>query len=495
MKKFRTIYFSCFPIRNSILIFLFVFLSSQKIFAQKNDIETFKKLSTYLQTYIDYKRIPSISAGVYWKGKIYWLDAKGLIDLENFVPAKNTSLYRIASITKAITAVAVMQLYEKGLIDLDAEINTYVPYFPKKKWKLTVRHILSHTGGIRSYKSEEEFNSKMFYSSTRDAVLTFANDDLLFEPGTRYNYTSLGYSLLAALIENVSKTSFENYLRRNIFEPAGMKVTRVDRQRSIIYERVRGYEKSPDRRFINSPLTDLSLKVAGGGLISTSEDLLLFVKAILDGTLISKSTLEIMTRQTILKTSQKINYGFGFSLADPSDSLKWFGHEGRGTGFSTGLMIIPDEDLAAVYLINIRDRNLGNPSRDLINIVKEKDILVTKTLADHLFDKYNSFGIDSLIVEFNKLLDSQNSEFNMSVDECVYVGTALSEINKNSDAIRYLRVLNRRTPNNFAILKALADTYTKDKNDGLALRYYREALALKPDDSYVKNMIDKLTKK
>lgn len=482
-------------VRILILFASFILISSGNLYSQKNDIETFKKLSSYLQTYIDYKRIPSISAGVYRKDKIYWLDAKGLIDLENFVPAKNSSLYRIASITKSITAVAVMQLYEKGLIDLDAEINTYVPYFPKKKWKLTVRHILTHTGGIRSYKSEEEFNSKMFYSTTRDAVLTFANDDLLFEPGTKYNYTSLGYSLLAALIENVSKTSFENYLRRNIFEPAGMKSTRVDRQRSIIYERVRGYEKSPDRRFINSSLADLSLKVAGGGLISTSEDLLLFVKALLDGTLISNSTLEMMIKPTVLKTGQRINYGFGFSLSDPADSLKWFGHEGRGTGFSSGLMILPEEDLAAVYLINIRDRNLGNPAEDLIQIVKGKEIRITKTLADHLFDKYNSYGIDSLLFEFNRLYDIQDPEFNLSIDECVYVGTALTEINRISDAIRYLRVLNRRNPNNFSILKALGDTYNKDKNDGLALRYYREALALKPDDSYVKNMIDKLTKK
>lgn len=482
-------------VRILILFASFILISSTNLYSQKNDIETFKKLSSYLQTYIDYKRIPSISAGVYRKDKIYWLDAKGLIDLENFVPAKNSSLYRIASITKSITAVAVMQLYEKGLIDLDAEINTYVPYFPKKKWKLTVRHILTHTGGIRSYKSEEEFNSKMFYSTTRDAVLTFANDDLLFEPGTKYNYTSLGYSLLAALIENVSKTSFENYLRRNIFEPAGMKSTRVDRQRSIIYERVRGYEKSPDRRFINSPLADLSLKVAGGGLISTSEDLLLFVKALFDATLISNSTLEMMIKPTFLKTGQRINYGFGFSLSDPSDSLKWFGHEGRGTGFSSGLMILPEEKLAAVYLINIRDRNLGNPARDLIQIVRGKEIRITKTLADHLFDKYNSYGIDSLLFEFNRLYDIQGSEFNLSIDECVYVGTALTDINRISDAIRYLRVLNRRNPNNFSILKALGDTYNKDKNDGLALRYYREALALKPDDSYVKNMIDKLTKK
>jgi len=138
---------------------------------------------------------------------------------------------------------------------------------------------------------------------------------------------------------------------------------------------------------------------------------------------------------------------------------------------------------------------LGNPARDLISITKGQNILVTKTLADYLFDKYNSFGIDSLIVEFNRLYDTQNPEFNLSVDECVFVGNALTDINRITDAIRYLRILNRRIPNNFLVLKTLGDVYTKDNNDGLALRYYREALLLKPDDSYVKNMIDKLTKK
>lgn len=492
IKSFTTQNFSLL-ISVSLLTFLVLFPS--ELIAQNKQREIFSNLSAYLQEYVDKKKVPSISAGIYKDGKIEWIDAKGLIDLENFVPAKNSSLYRIASITKSITAVAVMQLYEKGLIDLDAEINNYVPYFPKKKWRLTVRHILNHTGGIRSYRSEEEFNSKMFYSSTREAVLTFANDDLMFEPGTRYNYTSLGYSLLAALIENVSKMSFENYLRRNIFEPAGMKSTRIDRYRDIIYERVRGYEKSSFRKFINAPIADLSIKVAGGGLISTSEDLLLFVKALLEEKLISKSTFQMMIEPTILKNSQRINYGFGFSLADPSDSLKWCGHEGRGTGFSTGLMILPQQNIASVYLINIRDRNLGNPARDLINIFNGSKISVTKTIADHLMEKYQASGIDSMIVEFNRLFDLQDPEFNLSVDECVFVGNCLVDLRKNSDAIRYLRVLNRRIPENFQILKALGDTYYKDKNDGLALRYYREAFVLRPNDSYIKNMIDKLTKK
>lgn len=493
MKIIKYILFK--SLQTELLFYLALIFLSTITFPQNKPKETFTRLSDYLQNYIDKKRVPSISAGILKNGKIEWLESKGLIDLENFVPARNTSVYRIASISKSITAVAVMQLYEKGLIDLDAEIRTYVPYFPKKKWKVTVRHILTHTGGIRSYRNDEEFNSTLFYSSTREAVLTFANDDLLFEPGTKYNYTSLGYSLLAAMIENVSKMSFENYLRKNIFEPAGMNSTRIDRQREIIYERVHGYEKSSYRKFVNSPLADLSIKVAGGGLISTAEDLLLFVKALLEEKLISKTTFQMMINPVILKNSQRINYGFGFSISDPTDSLQWCGHEGRGTGFTTGLLIVPETKLASVYLINIRDRNLGNPARDLIDIFNGGKVNITKTLSDHLLNIYLVKGIDSLISEFNSVFELESNEYNMTFDEYTFIGNCLIEIGKTTDAIKYLRMLNRKFPDNYQVLKTLGDAYYRDKNVGFALRYYREALVIKPDDSYIKNMIDKLTKK
>lgn len=467
-----------------------------KVFSQKSENELIKRYSDYLEKYYINKRVPSISAGILKDGNIQWLEAKGNIDLETFAPAKTTSLYRIASITKSITAVAVMKLYEKRLIDLEDDISKYVSYFPKKKWKITIKNLLNHTGGIRNYKTEDEFNSKIFYSSTKDAVMTFANDDLLFRPGTNYNYTSLGYSLLAALIENVTKMSFESYLRKEIFQIAGMKSTRVDKQREIITERVKGYEKSPDRKFINSPLADLSIKVAGGGLISTAEDILLFAKSLLEGKLISKSTLEIMIQPTILKNGARRNYGLGFSLSDPKDSINFFGHDGLGTGFTTKLIIDQSNNSAVVTLINLRDINLDDPARDLLLISKGyTNISVKKTLSDFLFDKYYNGGIDSVITTFNLIYDNNKEDYNLSDEECASFGQALVEIKSIVDAIRYLRMLNRKIPNSFPIIKALGNAYYKDGNNGFALRYFLEAKKLKPDDSYVNRMINILSKR
>lgn len=115
----------------------------------------------------------------------------------------------------------------------------------------------------------------------------FAYDSLSYEPGTKYEYTSLGYTLLAAIIENVTKTSFENYLKTNVFLPAGMKTTTIDKQRDIILNRVKGYEKNAEGKIVNSPLADLSMKVAGGGILSTVKDLLLFSNALLENKLLN----------------------------------------------------------------------------------------------------------------------------------------------------------------------------------------------------------------
>ena len=194
------------------LIILFFALNNTAL-AQENRNKIFDE---YLNQYLQLKNVPSISAGLLHQDKIIWLKSAGIADIENNVPASTSSLYRIASISKPITAVAVLQLWERGLISLDTDARAYLPNFPVKKYKFTVRQLLNHTSGIRNYR-EGEFDSKKFYATTDDALKLLAYDSLMFEPGTKYAYTTLGYTLLAAIVEKVSKTSFEDYLKNNVF--------------------------------------------------------------------------------------------------------------------------------------------------------------------------------------------------------------------------------------------------------------------------------------
>ena len=210
------------------IIFIVLFFSLSSVL--HSQVTQNKLLDEYLNQYLKNKNVPSISAGLLENGEISWLNSIGKADLENNVPITKTSLYRIASISKSITAVAILQLWERGLINLDTDARLYLPSFPEKKYKFTIRQLLNHTAGIRNYK-EGEFDSKKFYSSIDEALKVFAYDSLNFEPGTKYEYTSLDYSILAAIIEKVSKTSFEEFIKRNVFVPTGMNATRVDKQR------------------------------------------------------------------------------------------------------------------------------------------------------------------------------------------------------------------------------------------------------------------------
>jgi len=470
--------------------FLFLFVYQLVALSQTNHT---KLLDQYLSEYIVIKNVPSISAGIIQDGEIFWVNGIGKADIENNVSISNSSLYRIASISKPITAVAVLQLWENGLISLDTDARTYIPDFPAKKYKFTIRQLLNHTSGIRNYK-EGEFDSKRFYASTGEALKVFAYDSLSYEPGTKYEYTSLGYTLLAAIIENVTKTSFENYLKTNVFLPAGMKTTTIDKQRDIILNRVKGYEKNAEGKIVNSPLADLSIKMAGGGILSTVKDLLLFSNALLENKLLKSSTLEMMTKKSKLKSGKAIDYGLGFALSFEGDSLKYYSHNGAGTGFSSMLIINPNLKTASVHLINIRDRNLGSPAMDLIQIHSSGNLLnPTKTLSEELMKTYMTSGIDSTIKRLAYIYTNELSLFTLNEDEALFFSKDLIELNRIPDAITYLKDILKLYPKSFKVTVAIGDAYLKDNNHGLALRYYKLAAQINSSNSRVNNLIKRLS--
>jgi CubicO group peptidase (beta-lactamase class C family) len=262
-----------------------------------------------------------------------------------------------------------------------------------QEMKFTIR-TLNHTSGIRDYRSGE-FNSKDFYPSVREAINLLKKDSLQFKPGTKYSYTTLGYNLLAAVVEQISGMTFRSYLKKFIFEPLGMSSTDIEYQREILHNRARGYTKNVYRMLENAPLADLSVKPAGGGMISTAEDLLKFADGLLLGKLIKNSSLELMLKPTVIN-KDTFFYGFGFQIRKDDKARFYFGHPGTGTGFKSELVIYPEDSLAAVYLVNVRDRNTDNPALILSSIFLDKNYHVPKkSLADALVNIIIQKDIDS----------------------------------------------------------------------------------------------------
>lgn len=311
-------------------------------------------------------RIPGLSLAVVADDALCWESGYGLADLENRVPATAATVYRIASVTKTITAVAAMQLVERGELDPDAAIQRYVPGFPEKPWPITPRQLLGHLGGIRNYRNDDfggQPENTRHYAALSDALALFEGDPLVSEPGTSYQYTTFGYVLLGVALEGASGRSFAELLRERVFVPAGMSHTRADSVFDIIPERARGYTRlGVGEKFAGVPptgdprncdLADTSYKLPGGGLVSTAGDLARFAVALLDGRLVRADTFaEMCTRQRTAGGAET-PYGLGWYIGGAADRPGAVYHGGVQKGVTSTLYLLPREHFAVAILTNL----------------------------------------------------------------------------------------------------------------------------------------------
>jgi len=331
--------------------------------ASARDIPT-RQIQAAIQAEISRQDIPGLSAAIAVDRRVQWAEGFGKADLENSVPARPSTVYRLASVSKPITAVAVLQLAERGSLDLDSPVQKYVPAFPEKAWPLTVRHLLGHLGGIRHYRSQAEVNSTRRYTSLTEALEIFKDDPLLYEPGTRFSYTTYGYNLLGCVVEEVSGERFADYLQAHIFEPAGMKTIRVDDQAEIIPNRAQGYRRTPDGATLNSNLADTSNKIPGGGLCGTAVDLARFAIALERGLLLKQPSLDRMFTRQRLADGRLTDYGLGWYLQEDGGVREVF-HSGGQQRVSTFLYMAPSERVAVALMCNLEGANLGGLARQI----------------------------------------------------------------------------------------------------------------------------------
>ncbi|HKB92560.1 MAG TPA: serine hydrolase domain-containing protein, partial [Opitutaceae bacterium] len=261
--------------------------------------------------------MPGVAVAVVENGKIVWTFSDGMADLENNIPVTPHTVFRIASVSKTMAAMATMQVVEKGLVKLDEPIWTYVPWYPRKgNAVITVRHLLTHTSGIRHYHYElGEKESMQFYASVEEGSKIYGVDQepLQFTPGTHYLYSTFGYALLAGIVEKATGITFEAYMHEHLWAPAGMSVTKMEHPDEIIPYRAHAYRKEAKAgQVINAPYIDVSYKWAAGGVISTVEDLAHYVIALHDGRLLKSGTLEQVYTPYILADGKSTGYGIGW---------------------------------------------------------------------------------------------------------------------------------------------------------------------------------------
>ena len=315
-----------------------------------------QKADSILAESIELKEHVGVTAGIYVNGKELWSKGAGWRDEAAGLPAKANMVHRIASISKPMTAIAVLQLYEQGKIDLDAPIQKYIPEYPQKeKGSFTVRQLLTHTSGTAHYKSGTDGFSLKNFPSLNDAMKRFWERDLIGKPGEVYQYSTYGYVVLGVVIERLSGMEYEAYMKKYVWGPIGMTNTYIERKGREIANTSALYKRTDKGELKKDLKTNISMKIPGGGIISTASDLLKFGEAILENKLIKPETFELMiTNPGIRKGGNP--YGMGWFLyKDETDRRgRIIGHSGSQAGCSSQLMILLDKKVVVAVIGNTR---------------------------------------------------------------------------------------------------------------------------------------------
>lgn len=294
--------------------------------------------------------VVGLTAGVAVGGVTRWVGAFGKADLENDVAANPGTVFRTGSLAKPMTAVAALQLWERGKLDLDAPVQKYVRNFPPKQWGLSVRMLLGHLGGIRAYKGDE-LNSTRHFWDVREPLSIFSADTLVHQPRTKYLYSSYGYNLAGAAVESAAGESFLSYLTQNVLSVAQMTATRDDNARAIVPNRTRWYSRLEGGQIINAPLADTSNKVPGGGMLTTAEDVLRFAAAWEQEKLLKRGTMRMQTERQRMIDGKTTGYGLGWNLSAIA-GRRAISHTGGQQGCRTILVMFPESKVTVTVLTN-----------------------------------------------------------------------------------------------------------------------------------------------
>jgi len=352
----------------------------------------------------------------------------------------------------------------------------------------TLHHLLTHSSGIPSYTSMPKF----FREVSRDPypvidfIKKYCSGDLEFKPGSQYKYNNSGYFILGAIIEKTTGKTYEQVLKKKIFDPLNMKDSGYDHHNVILKKRAEGYEKTFDG-YVNAPYLDMSLPYAAGSLYSTVEDLHLWDQALYTNRLLSPKYKKMMFTP-FLK-----NYAYGWIVLE-RDIGKYkkniTSHGGGINGFNTVLIRLVDDKNLIVLLNNTGRARLGEMSRAITNILYGLPYdFPKKSIAKTLFKDFKKKGITSTVNLYNQLKSKQPDKYNFAERELNTLGYQLLQDNKIVEAIEIFKLNVQSFPKAFNTYDSLAEAYQKRGNKELAIKNFKKSLKLNPKNQ---NAIEKL---
>jgi serine beta-lactamase-like protein LACTB, mitochondrial len=353
---------------------LFILFAPVTTFAQQKSLSPEKRaaIDKSVSDFMAANSVPGIGTAVVLQGELAWSAGYGMADLENYVPATSATLFRLASISKPITATAALQLVDRGKLDLDAPVQKYCPAFPQKDAPITTRELLGHLSGIRHYnkdgKGDIPEDSARHFATMQESLTIFANDPLVAKPGTQFNYSTYGYTLVGCVLEGAAGQKFTDYAAENVFRHGTMDHTQADDSFAVIPHRSRWYHQDETGAVHNPGVLDSSYKIPGGGLISSADDLAHFAAALLADKLVSRKSRDLMWTSQKTADGSATSYGLGWGIL-AKHGLPLIAHTGSQQGTSTAMVLVPDRQAAVVVLANMDGVDAAKLCDQILKIV------------------------------------------------------------------------------------------------------------------------------
>jgi beta-lactamase len=368
----------------TIIVFSTIISFFNTLFAQRklSDTEVFKKNPSEVTSFEEAKTeaekilyyliqeeiIPGVSVTVTKQGKIIWQGGYGYADISKKTPVDpQKTIFRVASMSKAITGVLLARLQEQKKFDWNLSLYEYVPNFPPKPFDFTIKQLAGHLAGIRSYKANEYTLNKKY--SIEEGIDLFKDDILQSAPGTKFLYSSYGINLISLAIEKCLNKKFEDIAKDEVFKPLNMWRTFPDRGKIITDEAIpytrtkKGLDKATE---VNN-----YFKLAGGGFLSTSHDIAKMGTAIERHSFLSQAVENEMLKKQCTTDDVEINYGIGWQNQRDWNGRDYFGHTGMGVGGFGWLSVYPNEQVVIVMLFNVTDPQISIYLQRLTDFILE----------------------------------------------------------------------------------------------------------------------------
>lgn len=436
------------PIHRSIISLSFILLSVVSVVRAD-------ALDDKIQAIMAERHIPGAAVAVIQNGRVVRMKGYGVATLEFNVPVTTETVFEIGSVSKQMTAAGIMLLVQDGKVVLDEKISKYLPNTPDAWRDVTVRHLLTHTSGVKSYSSLDGFSlsERMTIS---DFIKKLSPHPLEFTPGEKNIYSNSGFNLLAYIIETQSGKKYMDFMRERIFVPLGMTKTGDRDPQFVINLRANGYEWRQDRYTgRDGNLTDL---MGAGSIVSTINDMTKWEAALRGDKLFNaQSKKEIWTQFTFLN-GKSSPYGLGWRISDVRGN-RLIGHTGQTAGFGAAIFRYVDSDVTVIALTNLGENGMGS--------------LFATTAAKQYIPKLSLKAVNTAISADNALLANieraLRGRYDGSVDATLFTTTAaqlmssqraknLNDRLKNFASVARVRFIKREVVDGRDTISAVVET-------------------------------------